>query len=134
MLNVFPHLLDFSFIAPLLLRIALGVTLFTIGRSMITTKLISVSAYFEAQEYPIARFIPWFLGYAAIVTGIFCVLGFFTQIASLVAIYILLNMMFIEHRDERVFEYSQVFYLIMIVIASSLVFSGSGLVAIDALI
>lgn len=133
MLNVFPHLLTFGFIAPLLLRVTLGVTLFMIGRSMITMKYISVAAYFETQEYPLATWLPRLIGYAACVTGVFCVLGFFTQLAALVAIYILLNMMFIEHRDERIFDYSQVFYLIMIVIASSLVFSGAGLWAVDML-
>lgn len=134
MTNVFPHLITFGFIAPLLLRITLGVALLSIGKQLLTQKRIAITAYFETQQYPVASWLGIGIGSAAILTGIFCVIGFFTQIACLIAIYILLNIMFIEYRDDKVFAYSQVFYLIMMVIASSLIFSGAGTWSLDALV
>jgi len=99
---------------------------FILGWSLIATKRISISAYFEAQRYPLAKTLPWLFGISAILTGLFFLFGFFTQVASLIAMYILLNLMFIERREERIFEYPQGFYVLMMLIATSLLFSGAG--------
>lgn len=131
MVNVFPTLISFAAVAPLLLRVTLGITLIVFGLQMVRSKRISMAAYFEANGYPVATVLPWLLGTISLLSGLFLIFGFFTQIAALTTFYILLNMMYIERRDERLFAFTQPAYLLLLVIAASLLFSGAGLWSFD---
>lgn len=128
---VFPTLLSYGFIAPLLIRASLAFFFIAIGLAMIRTKYIGLCAYFEANKYPLATTLPWLLSATAILTGTFFVFGFFTQVASLTATYLLLNLMIIEHREEHLFNYSQLSYLLLMVLAAALIFLGPGAIALD---
>jgi uncharacterized membrane protein YphA (DoxX/SURF4 family) len=131
MVNVFPTLLSYGLFAPFILRLTIAVVFFMLGWALITTKRISTSAYFEAERYPLAQAIPWLFGISTILTGLFFLFGFFTQVASLISMYLLLNLMFIERREERILDYPQGFYVLMMIIATSLLFSGAGAWGVD---
>lgn len=131
MLNTFPELLNYSILAPTLLRLVLAFVLITIGIDTITKKKILFLAYFESKAYPLAKLLPWKFGIAEIILGLFFLFGFFTQIASLIAIYILFCLFYIENRAEKILPHNSTFYLIMIVIAISLLFLGAGAFAVD---
>lgn len=131
MLNTFPELLNYSLLAPALLRLVLAFVLITIGIDTITKKRILFAAYFDSKQYPLANFLPWKFGIAEIILGLFFFFGFFTQIASLIAIYILFCLFYIENRAEKILPHTSTFYLIMIVIAISLLFTGAGAFAVD---
>ena len=60
--------------------------------------------------------------------------GFMTQIAALLSVYIIMNLMLIENRSEKIFYISQHFYVVMMIIAISLLFSGAGIFAVDTLL
>lgn len=128
---VFPTLLSYGFAAPLLIRVALVFFFVSIGLSMVRTKYIGLRAYFEANQYPLAGALPRLLSTTSFITALFFTFGFFTQIASLVATYLLLNLMLIEHREERLFSYSQLSYLLLMVLAATLLFLGPGVLALD---
>jgi uncharacterized membrane protein YphA (DoxX/SURF4 family) len=106
MVNVFPTLISFAAVAPLLLRVTLGVTLIVFGLQMVRQKRIGLTAYFEANSYPLAT-------------------------AALTTFYVLLNMMYIERRDERLFAFTQPAYFFLLIIATSILFSGAGLWSFD---
>jgi len=131
MINVFPTLLSYGLFAPFLLRITIAIVFLVLGWSFVTTKRISLAAYFEANDYPLGSVLPWLLGSITLLTGIFFLFGFFTQVAVLISMYVLLNLMSIERREEKVLPYPQVFYLLMMIIATSLLFSGAGAFGID---
>ena len=132
MLNTFPELLNYSILAPTLLRLVLAFVLITTGFVIIRpAKRALFAAYFDSKQYPLASFLPWKLGVAQIVIGIFFFFGFFTQIAALVALYILFALFYIENRVERILPHTSTFYLIMIVIALSLLLTGAGAFAVD---
>lgn len=89
------------------------------------------AAYFSSKEFPLANLLPWKLGIAQIILGIFFLFGMFTQIASLIAIYIFFSLFYIENRAEKILPHTSAFYLVMIVIAFSLLFTGAGAFAVD---
>lgn len=128
---VFPTLLAYGFVAALLLRITLAAFFIIVGIQMVRSKRISLSAYFEANAYPLAPLLPILLSVLCILTGLFFVFGFFTQVAALIATYVLLNIMLIEHRDEHLFKYTQFTYLLLMIIAAALLFLGPGTLAFD---
>lgn len=131
MLNTFPELLNYSLLAPTLLRLILAFVLITVGIDTITKKRSLFASYFISREFPLANLLPWKFGISEIILGLFFFFGFFTQVASLIAIYILLSLFFIENRAEKILPHNSTFYLIMIVIAISLLFSGAGAFAVD---
>lgn len=131
MLNTFPELLNYAILSPTLLRLVLAFTLITIGLDTIRNKRALFMAYFSSRDYPMANFLPWKFGIAEIILGIFFIFGFFTQVAALIAIYILFALFYIENRAEKILPHTSTFYLVMIVIAISLLFTGAGAFAVD---
>ena len=131
MLNTFPTLLSFGLIAPLILRVTLGVALIGIGILTTHSKKDSFTRYFTSQKFPLPKISPIIFGVTEIISGILLILGLSTQIVSIVAVFLLLNVYSFESQDDRVLPYSPVLYLILSIIALSLLFSGAGFLAID---
>ncbi len=132
MLNTFPELLNYAILGPTLLRLVLAFVLISVGIEMLRpTKRALFAVYFSTKEYPLANFLPWKFGIAEIILGVFFLFGFFTQVASLIAIYILFALFYIENRADRILPNTSAFYLVMIVIALSLLFTGAGAFAVD---
>jgi len=82
-------------------------------------------------KYPIANFVPWPLGVLELITGGFLIIGFLTQIMSIVAAFLFLNLMLIDAKAEKIFHQGTTFYIAMILISLSLLFSGAGSFAVD---
>lgn len=131
MLNTFPELLNFGLLAPTIIRLILAIILLVLGYETIFKKRLSFCLYFKAKEYPLAAFLPWKLGIAEIITGIFLFFGFFTQIASIVSMYLFFTLLYIENRDEKILPHTSTFYLVMIFVSATLLFSGAGIFAVD---
>jgi uncharacterized membrane protein YphA (DoxX/SURF4 family) len=131
MLNTFPELLNYAILGPTLLRLVLAFTLITIGIDTIQNKRPLFAAYFSSKEYPLASFLPWKFAIAEIILGLFFIFGFFTQIAALIAIYVLFSLFYIENRAEKILPHTSTFYLVMIAVALSLLFTGAGAFAVD---
>jgi uncharacterized membrane protein YphA (DoxX/SURF4 family) len=130
MLSIFPDLLSLSLVAPLLLRVTLGVIVGMIGYKIVYKYRGQFFKFYQENKYPMAKSMPLVFGYLAIVTGIFLVIGFLTQIATLVAIYIFASLYLID-KDLHIFEYQKHFYILTVVVSVSLLFLGPGILAID---
>jgi uncharacterized membrane protein YphA (DoxX/SURF4 family) len=132
MLNTFPELLNYAILAPTMIRFLLSFVLITTGVTMIKPSTRALfSAYFASKEYPLASFLPWKFATVQILLGIFLFFGFFTQISSLIAIYIFFSLFYIENRAEKILPHTSNFYLVMIIISMTLLFTGAGAFAVD---
>ena len=114
----FPTLLDFSFFAPLILRLALGMFMLNISR--------------EKTTEPQPALTPIEIIYRAffIVAGISLIIGLYTQVAALIVIALMLISLFdIRARLIQNLKYREL--ILIIVIAFSLLFTGAGPLAFD---
>jgi uncharacterized membrane protein YphA (DoxX/SURF4 family) len=66
-----------------------------------------------------------------IVSGAFLVVGYLTQIAALVMAVILFAEAYVELRDGALLKRDIVFYILLLVICISLIFTGAGVFAFD---
>jgi uncharacterized membrane protein YphA (DoxX/SURF4 family) len=94
-------------------------------------KKTSYSNEMKVRNYPLSKIIPLVFGIVEIITGIFLISGFLTQLMAVIAIYIFINLIFIEKHVGRVFDYPNIFYFSMILVSVSILFLGPGLFAFD---
>ncbi len=114
MLNPFPYLLSFGLLGPFLLRLILGITFIHFGTLKIKNKNYKhVVAYVET------------------LAGVMLVLGLYTQIAALVVALILLYQLFHKMTKKAFLTDGVNYYLILFIIALSLLVTGAGFFAFD---
>lgn len=131
MLSIFPELFPYSLVGVTLIRLVLGGVLFYIGLMTTGVKKVSYKVEMQTHNYPFANIIPIVFGIVEIITGLFLIAGFLTQLMVLIAIYIFVNLIFIEKHVGRVFDYPNIFYISMIFVSLALLFLGPGLFAVD---
>lgn len=113
MLSLFPELFNFSFIAPFVLRIALGVALVKHGLN----KIISQDKISQK-----------IFGGIIFLSGVLLIIGLFTQAVSLaISAMIIINLIIDYRRDEK--NLSEIFT--RLAIALSLILTGPGIFALD---
>ena len=113
MLSLFPELFNFSFAAPFVLRIALGVPLINQGLNK------AVSKGKASQRI---------LGSVVFLSGILLAIGLFTQASAIViSVVIIINSIFYREQDKKPLSDK----LIKLAIAVSLVLTGPGIFALD---
>lgn len=118
MLNPFPSLLAFSLLAPLLVRVTLGLTFVHLAYGVFL------------HHKRMCRLLVS-LGVLAALGGIALVIGLFTQIASLLAACISLVFFLFPKQVAAPFGVERRLSLILFVLSLSLLFSGAGLFAFD---
>jgi len=134
MLNIFPDLLFLQLLAPFMLRVAMGVMLFWIGYSYIFRDRDAVVAQLSNKWPKSAVGFVWFGGIFDMVVGALLVAGLFTQAAAIAGALIAIDALFAKfiYRDlDKVVKYSKMFYILVLIISLSLIFSGAGAFAID---
>ncbi len=116
MLSIFPTLLTYQLFAPFLIRITLGAIFiywgWTTFRKPVSTREKAVSII-EA------------------VVGILFVIGFWTQIAALAAIIDLIIRLAGKVKAKAFLTNGVNYYLVLLVLAVSLLVSGAGFLAFD---
>ena len=131
MLNVFPDLLTFSFFAPFLLRVALGVVFLDFGRHTLGKGRAQHGALFEALGLKQHGRYVTILGALEIVVALMLILGFYTQIAALVAFIFSLEAYYLKGKHGAHIEHRRHLFFLTAVISFSLLFSGAGAIAFD---
>jgi uncharacterized membrane protein YphA (DoxX/SURF4 family) len=131
MLSIFPELLTFSYVGVTIVRVTIGLVLLYIGLMTTGIKKTTYKNNFKIKEYPFSNIIPMVFGFIEIVTGLFLIAGFLTQLMAIIAIYLFLNLIFIEKHIGRVFDYSNLFYISLILISVAILFLGPGIFAFD---
>jgi|GEM_PF-709924 len=117
----FPFFLEYRDFAPFVLRVVLGLTLLYFGCKKVKGQGQSSgsnSKTFGAME---------------IVVAIFITVGLFTQLAVLINFIILLIKIIDKIRVKKFLTDGVNYYILLFVIALSLLFSGPGILAIDRL-
>lgn len=131
MLNPFPELLVLGILVPTLLRFAVGGILFAIGYLTLTKRRARLAEFFTHNGYPASRALPFILGIIEVIFGAFLIIGFSTQIVSLLSIYICINLILLYRQENNISFVNIGGLCVMIFVLMSLVISGAGLFAVD---
>ena len=115
-----PFLLDYSFFVPLLLRLTLGIFIFTTGLSYKKNTAAEGSSMTAIMAYQ-AFFV---------IIGLALIAGIYTQIAALL-IFLLIAASFADKRLLLTDEFTRPTLTLLLIIAISLALSGAGPFAID---
>ena len=104
---------------PLLIRLVLGITLAYFGYRKIVNK--GTSSGSNAKAY----------GAVEIIIALFLVIGLFTQLAALLNAIILVIKLGFKARDKAFLSDGINYYVLLLVMAISLIFTGPGFFAYD---
>ncbi len=119
MLSLFPSLLTYQQIGPLLIRLVLGITLLFFGYKKLVNK--GTSSGSNAKGY----------GVIEIFISIFLIIGLFTQLAALLNAAILVIKLGFKARDGKFLTDGINYYILLLIMAISLLFTGPGFFAYD---
>jgi uncharacterized membrane protein YphA (DoxX/SURF4 family) len=117
MLSVFPSLLSWQLISPLLIRLALGAVFI-----FWSYRLLFKSSPNTNQKI---------VGLIEAIAGILLVIGLFTQVAALVVLVDLLIRLYGKIRTKAFLTDGVNYYLILLVLAVSLMLTGAGRYGFD---
>jgi len=131
MLNPFPELLAFSQLGPFILRLVLGIIILDLGILKFKGEKSRWLASFEALGIRPADLMLAIYAFIQAVAGILLVVGLYTQWAALVMIIFLGLELGVEWRAREILKRDLSFYLLLFVIALSLLVTGAGAFAFD---
>lgn len=131
LLSVFPDLLTYSTLAPLLLRVLLGIIFIDLGYLALTTEKKVWIQLFELIRIKPARFFSRLLAMIQIIGGALLIVGAYTQLVTLIFAIIISAECFLEKRDAGLLRRDFVFYVLLLAISLSLLLTGAGSFAID---
>lgn len=131
MLSVFPFLLSYKLIAPLILRLTLGVIFVDYGWSKLHRQKKEKLEMFEKIGLKPGLTYVWIIAIIEIVVGLFLIFGFLTQVATLLASIIIAVAIFIKIKQPLSLESSLCLLIVCLVIALSLLLTGPGFFAFD---
>jgi uncharacterized membrane protein YphA (DoxX/SURF4 family) len=116
-----PSLLAYQAVGPFLIRILTGVTLAWFGYQKTIGKGRSSGS--NSKIY----------GMTEIFLSLFLIAGFFTQIAALMNMVILIIKIGYKAQDKKLLTDGINYYILLIVMVISLIFTGPGILALDSL-
>lgn len=131
MLNPFPTLLSFSFFAPFLLRVVVGLITATAGFKMFSGKLETHAALLKVSGLPPRKTWIHLMALVQIVGGGMLILGYLTQIAALVIGVGALFAMLLTYTHPHKLQHSASFFGLVAIICFSLLLLGAGAFAYD---
>ena len=131
MLNTFPTLLSFSFLATALLRITAGIIFIYFGLLKITKDKKDKIHFFEVINLKPAKYWLYFIAFTEIISGLLITIGLFTQIASIIASIIMFITIIIKTKKPSALPNTTDFYILFFVVFFVLIFMGAGAFAID---
>jgi putative oxidoreductase len=131
MLNTFPTLLTYSFVAPTILRAVVGLIFLDLGLLKFKGERERWIASFEALHLKPSGFLVQLLGVIELVGGLFIFIGLYTQVSAIVLGVFTTLEMYAEYKDALLLKRNFTFYLLILAILVSLIFTGAGAYAFD---
>lgn len=128
MLNTFPTLLSFAIFVPFIFRIIIFIFLFEIVIALKNKH--DLINYFKSKKYLASKSIPWILQIGIFATSVLILIGLYTQISTLIAMYFLMITRRINKHVKLVKQPSSTFGYISL-ICFSLLLLGAGAFAFD---
>jgi len=130
-LNVFPELLSFSFLAPMILRIVLGVITLNLGLLKWKTERERWNLFFKGFGATESGVFVTLFALIEIIGGVALILGLYTQMAALIFAVIGFVEIYAEYKESALVKRNITFYILLFAIALSLLFTGAGAYSLD---
>ena len=130
-LNIFPELLSFSFLAPMFLRLTLGAIAVNLGHLALTSEKERTKLFFEGFGISAKKEAAMVFGIIEIIGGILLIFGLYTQAAALLFVLIMFIEGYAEYKERALVQRTIVFYVLLFAIALSLLFTGAGAYSLD---
>jgi len=130
-LNTFPQILDFSLLAPLILRIVLGFIAIDLGYLKLGKENSEWRELFDTIHFKPSAFFVKAFSLIEIVGGLMLLFGAYTQIVAIVFAVVYFCEAVLEYRQDGLEERNLPFYILMFTISLSLIFTGAGVFALD---
>jgi uncharacterized membrane protein YphA (DoxX/SURF4 family) len=118
-LSLFPILLSYQQLSPFIIRVVLGITLAYFGYNKILRK--GQSSGSNSTTY----------GWVEIVIAVFLIIGLWTQLAALLNAIILVIKLGFKIKEKKFLSGGINYYILLLTMAISLIFTGAGAFAID---
>lgn len=131
MLNLFPELFTYQLVAPVILRVVLGIIVINLGYLKLSSERERWVTSLKTLHIEPAKFFVKILAYAEIIGGCLLIIGLYTQLVALIFVVIFGAEAYFESKEDLFFKRSFVFYLLLLAISASLLFLGAGFYAID---
>ena len=133
MLTLFPSLLTYHLLAPFLIRLGLGLFLAGVAWKKILrgNRKQWVSAIFMSETAGGAEIVVGLVGLVELAAAVGLIVGFYTQLAAIIAGLSSLRLFFIQNKTPLKGVYGNYFYFLLILLSLSLLFSGAGAFAFD---
>ena len=119
MLSIFPSLLSYQELSPFLIRIVLAITIGYFGYKLIASRKQNSDKKLLV------------LGVVQIILGILVLLGLYTQLAALIIAIILLVKLILKAMNKELLTDGINYYILLLVMAVSLLFTGAGWCGFD---
>jgi uncharacterized membrane protein YphA (DoxX/SURF4 family) len=130
MLNVFPDLITYSFFAPTILRILVGLSFLYIAYTQFARRKEIAETGFPFVGKPNVALVYVSSIVIALVGAALC-LGYATQIAALAGIVVSLKHAIFAKKYPRLIPLCRLEYVYILVICFTLLLTGAGLLAVD---
>ncbi|MDE2188289.1 MAG: hypothetical protein KGJ35_00970 [Patescibacteria group bacterium] len=120
-LSLFPYLMSFQPLSPLIIRLTLGITLAYFGYH----KAIKQSAHMSSGSNSVLY------GWVEMIIAVFLIIGLWTQLAAALNALILVIKLGFKIKEKKFLTDGVNYYLLLLVMALSLILTGAGAFAID---
>ena len=132
MLNPFPDLLVLGFFAPTLLRAVAGILFLFLANTHLKASRPALTAGLSLHFGDWAARLITLVGVLEILIGGFLFTGFYTQIAALAGLLLMILFLFLRRAyGPTIPSFSFPFYLLLATVCASLLLSGAGAIAFD---
>lgn len=131
MLNPFPELLTYASLAPLILRLVLGLIFIDLGALKFRSERERWITTFNTLYLRPADLFVTLYGLLQLLGGALLIVGLWTQVAALVFAIFTGVELYIEWTAKEMLKRNLIFYLLLFVISLSLLFTGAGAFAFD---
>jgi uncharacterized membrane protein YphA (DoxX/SURF4 family) len=131
MLSIFPQLFLFSFFAPTILRLTLGLVFIRFGSLAFAGDRHRLIEAYEKWHLKPGVVFASILGVFELLAGVSLVLGYYMQIGALIAGIISLKLLMTKLMGKPFGSEGALFDLVLLAIALSLLLSGAGALAFD---
>lgn len=132
MLNPFPELFTYSLLAPFILRLVVGLIFIDLGVLAFRNEKERWVASLSTLKVPKPKLAVKIFGSIEVIGGLMLLVGFYTQIGALILALLTFAESYIEYKQPEVLKRNFVFYVMLLAIVLSLLFSGAGKFAIDS--
>ena len=119
--SLFPSLLTYQQVGPLIIRVVLGLTLAYFGYEKILGR--GQSSGSNSRTY----------GAVEIFISLFLIIGLYTQLAALLNVVILIIKIGLKFKEDKLLSAGINYYILLLAMAVSLLFTGAGFLALGSL-